>query len=144
MRCRQVDTDDTRTTPAGDALICRTVAAVHQGADGYRLCVFLGEVDLATLDEAEEIVSNLRLRPPSSPLPPTRRTHASCTPSVARNFTFYSWRGVAQADGPPSKHGRKYRAQIRPTRSRSTAWSGGPIHMAMRSAKRCSPKPIRS
>ena len=56
MRCRQVDTDDTRTTPAGDALICRTVAAVHQGADGYRLCVFLGEVDLATLDKAEEIV----------------------------------------------------------------------------------------
>ena len=24
-------------------------------------------------------------------------------PSVARNFTFYSWRGVAQADGPPSE-----------------------------------------
>ena len=89
MRCRQVDTDDTRTTPAGDALICRTVAAVHQGADGYRLCVFLGEVDLATLDEAEEIVSNLRLRPPSSPSPPTRRTHASCTSSK------YSYRMAA-------------------------------------------------
>ena len=111
MRCRQADTDDTRTTPAGDALICRTVAAVHQGADGYRLCVFLGEVDLATLDEAEEIVSNLRLRPPSSPSPPTQQTDARvvhvqrrAAPSVARNFTFYSWRGVAQADGPPSKN----------------------------------------